>query len=350
MTRRSYAGGAATTTITGSVASSGGVTIGIASTTGWPDGSGGKWAIVVDPGTASEEKMLVTSRSGSNLTVASGDRGYDGTSATAHSSGATIYITLTATDLDEANSHINATSAAHAATAVSFSATGGISSTTVQAAIAELDSEKAATSHTQASSTITDFTEAVQDVVGAMTVGGTALTATYSDAGGTVTLDVDNSGITATQLASDAVTTAKILDGNVTYAKLEVPVFALVSRSSTSVTTATLTDIVWDSETDASSMHSSGTFTIPSGKGGFYQCQVQVSFASGTTGIQLIAVINGTSYKLRSTFDYSGNAEVGSIILPLAATNTVKFQVYHTTGSSKTYTANGQVVQLARYA
>jgi len=43
--------------------------------------------------------------------------------------------------------------------------------------------------HTQAASTITDFTEAVQDVVGAAVVGGTNITATYNDITGQVTID-----------------------------------------------------------------------------------------------------------------------------------------------------------------
>jgi hypothetical protein len=142
MARRGYAGGAVRTTLTASIASSGGGTVTIASATGWPDGSGGaKFHIVVDPGNSSEEKILVDSRSGTTLTFSSGGRGADGTLATSHSSGATIWLVFTAVDADEANAHINATASAHAATAVSFSPTGNIAATTVQAAIAEVDSE-----------------------------------------------------------------------------------------------------------------------------------------------------------------------------------------------------------------
>lgn len=50
---------------------------------------------------------------------------------------------------------------------------------------------KAATSHTQAASTITDFSEAVDDRVAAAVVDGTGLTATYNDGAGSLTLDVD---------------------------------------------------------------------------------------------------------------------------------------------------------------
>lgn len=242
MARRSFAGAAVETTTTGSVAGSGAVTVALTASTGWPDGSSGKFAIVVDPGTASEEKMLVTSRSGLNLTVGSGDRGYDGTSATAHSSGAAVYLTVTAVDLDEANAHINGTSASHAATAISNTPAGNIAATTVQAALNELDSEKASTSHTQASTTITDFTEAVQDVVGALIGAGTGLTVTYNDAGNTETIGITAGGVSATELASNAVATAKIADDAVTNAKIGSAAVGATELASDAVTTAKIAD------------------------------------------------------------------------------------------------------------
>lgn len=61
-----------------------------------------------------------------------------------------VFITAAAEDLasfaTDLTAHLNDTAGAHAASAISFSATGGISSTDVQAAIAELDSEKLSTS------------------------------------------------------------------------------------------------------------------------------------------------------------------------------------------------------------
>ncbi len=188
MSRRQFAGGAKETITTGTVASSGAVSIAITDATGWPDASVGPFAVVIDPGTASEEKVLVTARVGLTLTVTAPNRGYDGTSAIAHATGAVIYHTFTAIDFDEANDHVNDTSAAHAATAISNAPAGTIAATTVQAAINELDTEKAATSHTQASSTITDFAEAVQDVVGAMFTDGTGIDSSYNDGANTLTV------------------------------------------------------------------------------------------------------------------------------------------------------------------
>lgn len=60
-----------------------------------------------------------------------------------------VFITPAAEDLasfaTDLTTHLNDTSDAHDASAISFSATGGIASTDVQAAIAELDSEKLST-------------------------------------------------------------------------------------------------------------------------------------------------------------------------------------------------------------
>ena len=105
--RREYAGGAVSTTTTATLASTnaGSVTVGLNANTGWPFGSN-KFFVVFEPGTANEEKVLVSRASSgdSSITVASdSDRGLDGTTAVTHASGATVYPVFTATDADEAN-------------------------------------------------------------------------------------------------------------------------------------------------------------------------------------------------------------------------------------------------------
>lgn len=99
-TRRQYAGGAISTTITSAIDDDD-TSIGISATTGWPSGAD-PFYIVVSPGLAAEEKMLVT-RTGSTLTVVTGGRGKDGTTAHSHLSGAITYPVITAIDLDESN-------------------------------------------------------------------------------------------------------------------------------------------------------------------------------------------------------------------------------------------------------
>jgi hypothetical protein len=102
-TRRAYVGAAVPTTISGSLTSIA-TTITIAGYTNWHYGSD-PFYVVISPGTASEEKVLVT-RTGSTdttLNVVSGGRGADDTTATSHADGADIYPVFTATDADEAN-------------------------------------------------------------------------------------------------------------------------------------------------------------------------------------------------------------------------------------------------------
>jgi hypothetical protein len=97
-TRRAYSGNAAATTISSGISAID-TSITITAATGWP--SGAPFHVVLDPGTAAEEKILVT-RSSTTLTV-SGSRGADDTSASSHSAGAVIYPVFTAVDANEAN-------------------------------------------------------------------------------------------------------------------------------------------------------------------------------------------------------------------------------------------------------
>ena len=97
-TRRQYNGAAAATTITAGINPSD-TTCSLAATTGWPSTAGVPFYVVIDPGTSGEEKCSATI-SGSTLTLT---RAQDDTTASSHSSGATIYPVFTANDADEAN-------------------------------------------------------------------------------------------------------------------------------------------------------------------------------------------------------------------------------------------------------
>lgn len=106
--RREFAGAAANTTL-GSGISAVATALTIADATNWPDGSDGDFFIVIDAGSASEEKVRCSSRTTTTITVASGGRGSDGTSAVLHNTGAAVRFCLTAVDLDEANAHVSNT-------------------------------------------------------------------------------------------------------------------------------------------------------------------------------------------------------------------------------------------------
>ena len=111
--RREYVGGAQSARLTAPLGNTTlDLTISCNDLTNWPTGTGGTpFYVVIDRGTASEEKILCASRSGNTLTVYDvglvNGRGADDTSITAHSSNAVIEHVFTATDADEANAHIN---------------------------------------------------------------------------------------------------------------------------------------------------------------------------------------------------------------------------------------------------
>lgn len=112
VTRKEHAGGAAPTTLTASMSVSD-TSFTIASNTGWPTGAVGPFYVVIDPGTASEEKVLCSLQSVSVVTVSGGGRGADGTTAKSHAIAAAVYPVWAAAEADELNAHANATQQVH---------------------------------------------------------------------------------------------------------------------------------------------------------------------------------------------------------------------------------------------
>lgn len=97
--RKDYAGAAAATSLTASVNNSA-TSLTVADGSTYPTGPT-PFVIVVDRGLATEEKMLVGSRSGSTFTIT--ERAYDGTTAQSHSSGAIVEHCLDAYTVYQAN-------------------------------------------------------------------------------------------------------------------------------------------------------------------------------------------------------------------------------------------------------
>lgn len=193
-TRRQYAGAAAATTITAGINTTD-TTCTLAATTGWPSTAGVPFYVVIDPGTSAEEKCSATI-SGSTLTLT---RGQDDTSASSHSSGATIYPVFTANDADEANE------------LVAKLTTKGDLLVTTGSALNRL----------------------------AVGTNDYALLADSSATNGVAWKQIPAAG-----LASDAVTTAKILDANVTAGKLATDAVTTAKIQDNAVTQAKLADRV----------------------------------------------------------------------------------------------------------
>lgn len=104
-TRRSYSGAADACTLTSAI-SAGDTSANLTGTvTNWPSTGTGPFYMVIDPGLAAEEKVLVSARSSGSITTMS--RGQDGTTAAAHAVGASAYPVGAAVDFDEANSALS---------------------------------------------------------------------------------------------------------------------------------------------------------------------------------------------------------------------------------------------------
>ena len=104
--RRQFTNGVITTAqLSGDLASGTTTNFSVGSGQGstFPDGSVGSFIITASQGKVNEEKILCSSRTGDTFSIASGGRGYNGTTAQDHPAGDFILHTIDAQDLDEAN-------------------------------------------------------------------------------------------------------------------------------------------------------------------------------------------------------------------------------------------------------
>lgn len=103
MARRYYSSIAQRTTLASSV-SDVATTMVVNAAVGFPAST--PYTMIIDQDTVNEEVVTVTGRSGTTLTVT---RGVDGTTAVAHSTGASVNHGVSARDFDEPNAFINGT-------------------------------------------------------------------------------------------------------------------------------------------------------------------------------------------------------------------------------------------------
>jgi hypothetical protein len=99
MLRREFTGAALRTNLSANI-SSGDSSFSVTDAVGFPSGAN-PFAVVLDRGTSDEEKMLISSRSGTTFTIQT--RGYDGTTARSHASGAFVDHILDAATIQDMN-------------------------------------------------------------------------------------------------------------------------------------------------------------------------------------------------------------------------------------------------------
>lgn len=311
MTRLHHVGGAVKTTITNTIAASGAVSIQITSATGWPDGSTAPFVVVVDAGTASIEKMLVASRAGTTLTVESGGRGYDGSSAQAHSIGANIWVVASAAAIDEANAHVNDT--------------GRDDHTQYHTA-----SRHAAVSHTTAmlaDSSVTTAKLADSSVTSAKLADGTIVAG-----------DIASDAITTAKILDANVTTAKLADASVTFAKLAASAVSRWTRAAAqSIGAATEASISWTAETEDDLTLAAPTFTtitMPAGSAGLWAIDFRTT-PDATPTVNSFALVKVNSLPYRLPFTNNSGASTGftwAVYLTDAAT--VELAIYNATAGT----------------
>ena len=211
-TRRQYAGSAVATTITASINTTD-TSCSLAANTGWPSSAGVSFYVVIDPGTSTEEKCSATI-SGTTLTLT---RAQDDTSASSHSSGATIYPVFTANDADEANELV-----------AKLTTKGDLLVTTGSA----LNRLAVGTN---------DFA-LLADSAATNGVAWKQVPAAGLASDSVTTAKILNANVTAAKLATDSVETAKIVDANVTAAKLATDSVITAKIQDNAVTQAKLAD------------------------------------------------------------------------------------------------------------
>lgn len=224
--RKEFDGGVVRTTASGSIAS-GATTITLTDGSTFPSTN---FVIVLDRGLATEEKVLIASRSSNTLTVT--QRGYDGSTAQAHSSGAYVEHVVDAYVIDQANAM--STTMTTAGDLIYKTTTGentAFSRLPIGTSEYVLKSNGSLPTYGQvqtaglSNNCVTEAKIAVS-VAGNGLLGGngTALAVNVAAAGGleiaSDQVQIKVGGVTETMLADNAVTTGKIADGTIVNADI----------------------------------------------------------------------------------------------------------------------------------
>jgi len=213
--------GVATETALTALISAVDTTLSITLGTGASYPSSGSFYIVVDLGLSTEEKILCSAQTANSLTVATGGRGADGTPATAHAVGASVKHVIAAVDLSEANRAVNRT----------VGQITGVGELLVGDALNSLNNLAPGANNTVlvADSTVTGVglkyttlgpsSLATDSVTTVKILDANVTTGKLADSSVT-TLKLADNNVTTAKILNDNVTTAKILDANVTTAKI----------------------------------------------------------------------------------------------------------------------------------
>lgn len=233
--RRSFSGNAAATTLNGSLTDSA-TSLTLTSGTAWPVTSGGAFIAVIDEGTASEEVILVGARSGA--ACSSITRGYQSTTAAAHSNGAAIRHVIGLTDVDEANYTVGETvgkiagageiligDGANSLAALDVKTSGRIvvgNGTTATSVAVSGDVTLSSTGAVAIANNKITNAMMTDNSVDTAEIADNAVTAAKIAANAVDSSEIAANAVGSSELADNAVDTAAIAAAAVTYAKLDV--------------------------------------------------------------------------------------------------------------------------------
>lgn len=301
--RRSYSGNAVTTAPTANF-NSAATSFVIADSTGYPDGTTGPFFVQVD-----DEVIKITGRTGTTLnvqTVPVTGRGWDGTTAAAHTTSSVVQHVYTKTDADEANEHYSSVVVDH---------------------------------HTQY------LTNARHDTM----TRHPASVIPHGSPGNSAPGDTANAGVASSFALADH------RHGRETDTTTRKGV--TLEAASFSVPNGGVTTISWTTETvDAGGYIAvaSSTITIPAGLGGVYALSVRGVWAGVFTEARNIFIVaDGVTHPIALATPLSGLGGAyiqnwsATLVLPLDAADTVSIGIGHGNAGAQSTTAHLELYRVA---
>lgn len=353
---------------------SGATTCSVSSFAGWPTSF--PFTATLDYGLATAEVVLVTNIAG---TVATITRGYDGTVAVAHASGATFDVTPVAKDLTEANSHINANAGVHGVsgsvvgtsdvqtltnktftgttTMAQVNATGVTATGTVQGAtVTSTGAVNAATIAASGASTAASYT-ATGDVAGATAhISGTASVGAVNSTGAATAASFTASGdgtvsgvFKPKQYANEAAATAAGVNvaGNVVYLTAPTTTGAVAGLFEYSGGVWTALQLVDDTGWTTATLGNSWTsyalsnpvYNDPKYRRKNNRTQIDGGIQNGTTGTTIFTLPAGYRPNKRQAFIVPAGPGLALIIV--SNDGTVQVQAYVSSGTNASVILTG---------
>ncbi len=333
MAQKEYLGGVSATTLAADMTSVA-TTFSVASGGGssFPTGSSYPFVVVIGRGTSSEEKMLCSSRSGDSFTVQT--RGYDGTSAVAHTGNPAVEHCIDALVVNEASELVStATTAGDIVywTAAETPARLGIG-TAYQALI------------TNSGATAPSWGASLQSL---MTAAGDIVYASGANTPARLAKGTDGQVLTLSA-------------GVPSWASGVAYVGAKAYRSTTqSIPNNTGTPVEFDAEDfDSDGFHDTGTnpsrFTVPAGLAGKYLATGSALWAAGGSGSRSLSFhVNGAAQRsVVKGDDPAAGATSASFdiseVLNLAEGDYVELVAFQDSGGSLSLSATNTYMSLTR--